>query len=396
MSKKRILEFISFAKIGGTEQSLLRFLHHASHDKYEFFVCVLLHADALNQEVSKLNIENISLNMRGYWDLSAWWKFYRFAKRKQVDLLRTYGLKADIIGRVIGRLLGIPVNITSVRSTDPWRKWYHVLLDVLTSGLTDLYLSNSEAGRMAIHQREGIPLSKILTIPNGIDLAKYKTDNTQLSEISATYKKMFGIAPTDRVIGIVANLCKMKGHKTIIDALPRIQKVFPNIRCFFVGRDDLYGEIHNYVREKDCEHTVIFTGFRRDIPDLLPVFEVFLLPSIWEGLPTVLLEAMAMKKPVVASSVGGIPEIVEDEKTGVLIPPQDPDALAEAVIFLLKNPDIADKMGQAGYERVRRNFSLDNTVAKTETVYDRLIEQKRGRNVSMPSTIYIIHGKHDN
>lgn len=379
MGKKRILEFISFAKIGGTEQSLLRFLRYASHDKYEFFVCVLLQEDILNQELSKLNIENINLNMRGYWDLSAWWKLYQFAKNKHIDLLRTYGLKADLIGRIVGRFLKIPVNITSVRSTDPWRKWYHVLLDLLTSGLTDLYLSNSEAGRMAVHQREGIPLSKIFTIPNGIDLANYKTDNAKLLEISTIYKQMFEIASSDRVIGIVANLCKMKGHKTIIDALPRIQEVFPTIKCFFVGRDALHGEIRNYVRKKQCEHTIIFTGFRQDIPNLLSMFEIVLLPSLWEGLPTILLEAMAMKKPIVASAVGGIPEIVEDGKTGMLIPPRNPDALAEAVIFLLKHQDIAYKMGQAGYENVRRNFSLDDTVAQTEAMYDQLIEQRIGR-----------------
>jgi glycosyltransferase involved in cell wall biosynthesis len=376
MSKKRILEFASYAGIGGTQTMLLEFLRRASHDKYEFYVCVLLEPGFLNDEVSKLGIEHTSLNMKGYWDLTAWWKLYQFAKGKQIDLIRTYGLKAHIIGRIVGRILGIPVNITSVRNTDPWRKWYHAFLDFLTSRLTDLYISNSEAGRIATHRREHIPLSKIITIPNGIDLTNCVPRISQMPGTSGSdmYRQEFGIPPTTHIIGIVANLRKQKGHKTIVDALPLIQEKIPDIVCLFVGEDLLDGEIQRYVRARHLERTVIFTGFRQDIPELLSIFDVFLLPSLWEGIPRAVLEAMALKKPVVVTAVGGIPEIVEPDRTGIFVPPENPKALAAAVVFLLNNPDIAVKMGQAGYEKVQRCFSLESVVAKTEEVYDRLIK----------------------
>ena len=349
---------------------LLEFLRCASREKYEFTLCVLLERGMLNEEAEKLGIETVSLNLRNYWDLSAWWKLYRFAKKRKFDLIRTYGLKAEIIGRIVGKLLGIPVNITSVRSTDPWRTWYHSWLDSLTSGLTDLYLSNSEAGRMATHRRERIPLSKIMTIPNGVDLSKWRWN------IFPTCHNSFGISSSIPVIGIVANLGRVKGHTTIIDALPRIQRHFPDVKCLLVGRDDLHGEIQGYVREKHFEDTVIFTGVRHDIPEILSLLDVFLLPSLWEGFPTALLEAMAMKKPVVASDVGGIPEMVESGKTGLLIPPGDPDALAEAVIFLLQHPERASEMGEAAYNKVRQDFSLDTLVARTEEIYEHLIMKK--------------------
>ena len=376
MSKKRILEFSTYAKIGGTQQMLLEFLRHASPSKYIFYLCVLLEYDLLNDEVTKLNIENTSLNMRRYWDLRAWWKLYMFAKNKQIDLMRTYGLKAHIIGRIVGKLLGVPVVVTSVRSTDPWRKWYHVLLDFVTSGLTDIYISNSEAGRMATHHREHIPLSKIITIPNGVDLSRYVLDTFEALHTSRTYRQQFGISATAPVVGIIANLRKMKGHTTIIDALVLIQKDFPDVRCLIVGDDFLNGEVHRYVQNKHLEDTVIFTGFRQDIPQILSMLDLFLFPSLWEGFPTAVLEAMALKKPVIASQVGGIPEIVEPDRTGLLIPPQEPRALADAVIFLLNNPEIATKMGQAGYERVQQYFSIDALVAKTEAVYEQLIREK--------------------
>ncbi len=348
----------------------LEYLRHTSHDKYIFYVCVLLEHGFLNESVSRMKIDNTSLNMRGYWDLRAWWKLYQFATGKQIDLIRTYGLKAHIIGRIVGKAMGIPINITSVRNTDPWRKWYHVWLEVLTSGLTDLYISNSEAGRIATHRRERIPLKKIITIPNGIDITNYPSPKR---ETILTYRQRLGLSEGDPVLGIVANLRAQKGHKTIADALLRIQGVFPAVKCLFVGADLLNGAIHTYVQAKGLRNVVIFTGSREDIPELLSVLDVFLLPSTWEGFPKSILEAMAMQKPVVASNVGGIPEIVEHQKTGIIIPPQDSNALTEAVIELLHSPERASQMGQFGYQRVKEHFSIDSVVKHTEAVYDQFL-----------------------
>ena len=355
---------------------LLEFLNKASYDKYTFYLCVLLEHGVLNEEVSKLGIENTSLDMRGYWDLSASWKLYNFAKDKQIDLIRTYGLKAHIIGRIVGKFLRIPVNISSVRNTDPWRKWYHALLDHLSSGLTDLYISNSEAGRLATHRRERIPLSKIITIPNGIDLTDYQYCNAHAHSIAAKYKQQLGISPHTRVLGTVANLREQKGHKTIVDALPLIQQKIPHVKCVFVGDDLLGGEIHRYIKERRLEDSIILTGLRQDIPQLLTLFDVFVLPSLWEGIPRALLEAMAMRKPIVTTEVGGIPEVVEADRTGVFVPPKDPKSLARSITFLLSAPDVAAKMGQSAYERIEQYFSLDAVVKATEDVYDRLIREK--------------------
>ncbi|MBD3306530.1 glycosyltransferase [candidate division KSB3 bacterium] len=373
MAKTRVLEFSTSAKIGGTQHMLLEFLRHASRERYDLYLCVLLAHDVLNDEAGKLGIPQTSLQMRGYWDLRAWWRFYHFARGKEFDLMRTYGLKADIIGRIVGKLLGIPVHITSVRSTDPWRRWYHVLLDVLTAGLTDLYLSNSEAGRLAVHQREKIPLSKIAVIPNGVDLVKFAP---RPSENASLQKTALGIPPNAPVIGSVANLCPMKGHTTIVDALPLIQDEFPEVRCLFVGMDFLQGAIQRYVRERQLEEAVMFTGFRTDIPRILSLFDVFLLPSLWEGLPNAMLEAMAMKLPVVASAVGDIPNVIEHQRTGFLIPPQNPHALAETVLGVLRHPEAASKIGHAGHDLIRRQFSLESVVTQTERLYDQLIERK--------------------
>lgn len=376
MDKFRVLEFSTYAKIGGTQKMLLEFLRHASHDRFAYYHCVLLAHDALIEEIGNLGIPQASLNMRGYWDIRAWWKLYLFIKDQQIDLMRTYGLKADIIGRIVGKLAGIPINITSVRSTDPWRKWHHVWLDRSTSNLVDLYLSNSEAGRLAVHQRERIPLSKIITIPNGIDIERFDPTKINAGRVHSL-REQFGLSSSTPVIGMVANLCQMKEHKTIIDALPRIQARFPRVKCLFVGADYLQGEIQRYVKEQHSEASVIFAGFQRDIPECLALLDIFLLPSLWEGLPTAMLEAMAIKRPVIATPVGGIPEILTDGETGLLIPTQHPDALANAVISLLESPDKAAALAEAGCHLIRTRCSIQTMAAQTEQLYERLILAKR-------------------
>lgn len=376
MDRLRIVEFVTYAGIGGMQQMLAQYLRHASHDRYELYVCALLERNWLLEEAEKLHIPQTALNFRGYWDLAAWWRFYRFLRGKQIDLIRTYGLKAHIIGRIVGRLAGVRVNITSVRSTDPWRKWYHVLLDRLTSGLTDLYISNSEAGRLITHQREQIALSKILTIPNGIDLAVFNP--AQIPQYRRSLRQEFGIDATAPVIGFVANFRKMKGHATLVDALPRIREQFPTIRCLFVGETfvkepDYEAELRQSVCAKGLDQVVVFTGVRHDIPAVLSLCDVFVSSSLWEGLPTAILEAMAMQRPVVATAVGGTPELVEEHVTGLFIPAQNPGALADAVLALLRDPEYAQRLGQAGYARVQRMFSLKAVVAQTEAIYARLL-----------------------
>ena len=379
MAKQRILEFATYAGSGGTQQEIVKLARHLSREKYAVTVSVLLAGGLLNEEAARLQLDTVSFGMRGYWDLAAWWKFYRFAKGKQFDLVRTYGLKGHIVGRIVGKLfLKIPVNITTIHSTDPWRTWYHALLDRLTAPLVDLHISNSEAGRLAAHRRERVPLEKIITIPNGVNFADYAPYLAERQAFSAKCRAEFGIPADAPVIGIVANLRKMKGHVTIVDALPQMLARAPHLKCLFIGEDLMGGEIQRYIHARGLEQAIILTGDRRDVPALLAALDVFLLPSLWEGLPTSIVEAMAMQTPVVASSVGGIPELVEHGVTGYLIPPQHPAALAEAVTHLLAHPELARQFGRAGYDRARRDFSMDAVVAKTEAAYDRLLAQ-RGR-----------------
>lgn len=381
MNAPRILEFLTYSGIGGTQQVFLEFMRRASHHRYSYTVGTLLWHDWLNDELTRMQIPNFTLNMKGYYDARAWWNLTRFLRTHSIDLIRTYGLQAHLFGRICGAFAGVPVHITSIRSTDPWRKWHHSTLDRMTSGLTDLYLSNSEAGTRMTRQREGIVPRKTMTIHNGIDVEFVRSKAIDRPEIAAQYRRELGIDLSAPLIGIIATFRKMKGHAVLIDALPDVLRAHPSVKCLFIGgafvaEPEYEGELRQHVRSRQLEHAIIFTGFRRDIPELLSLLDVVVLPSSWEGLPSSILEAMALRKPVIASAVGGIPEIVVHEQTGLLISPQNPRQLADALLRLLSSPDMAVRMGQTGYERVKAAFSLDAMVAKTEAIYAELLCQK--------------------
>lgn len=382
MSQQRIVEFLTYGGIGGTQRMVLEFLRRASRKQFHISVCVLLERNWVNEEAAELGIDNTSLNMRGYGDLAAWARLYRWVRGNDVDLIRTYGLKAHLIGRIVGKIAGIPVNITSVRSTDPWRRWHHVALDRLTSGLSDLYIANSEAGADITHTRERIPRAKILTIPNGIDLERF-SGSIAPARLKAL-RQEFGIADDERMIGMVANFRKMKGHATLIQALPQILTHCPDTRCVLIGEPFVnepayHQQVVELVRQRGLTDRVVFTGPRNDMPALLALLDVVALPSWWEGVPASVLEAMAMSRPVVASAVGGTPEIVEHNHTGLLIPPKDSVQLAEAIVALLQSPALAARLGLAGQRLVRRRFSLDAMVSATERIYDHLISTYKKR-----------------
>jgi glycosyltransferase involved in cell wall biosynthesis len=172
-----------------------------------------------------------------------------------------------------------------------------------------------------------------------------------------------------KTIGIIGRLAAVKDHKNLINAFKLAREKLKNIELMIVGDGPLKQELESYVQEMGLAESVVFTGARRDIAQLLSGFDIFILSSLDEGMPITLLEAMAAGVPVIATKVGGIPEIVVDGKTGFLVPPQAPDKLAEKIYLLLENGKLADLMGKEGRKSVDENFSIGKMVSKYEAIY---------------------------
>jgi len=210
---------------------------------------------------------------------------------------------------------------------------------------------------------------KTQTVYNAVDLSRYDDRGDRRSEIAADGRP---------VIGYVGNVWPAKGVHTLIEAMPRVLRTHPSALLVIVGRDpsetnDHMLEFRRLVKERNIEPHVVFTGFRRDVPAWMRTFDVFALPTRHETFGKVVVEAMAAGRPVVASAVGGIPEIISRPEWGTLIPPDDPEATAQAIIRYLDAPRLAEETGRAASKHVRSHFSLNSMIQKLESVYSELL-----------------------
>ena len=214
----------------------------------------------------------------------------------------------------------------------------------------------------------GIAQGKILLIENGIDLERF-TNNAPPEAI----KESLGIEKDALVVGTIGALTKEKGHQYLLRAVLKVIRIYPQAIFLLVGDGIERPSLEKTVSSLGIKDSVIFAGMRKDVPKILSIFDVFVLPSLNEGLPMALLEAQGAQIPVIASYVGAIPDVLQDGVTGVLIPPKDPQAIAEAIIMILSDKQLASRIAKKGFERVRDNFSAERMARKYLSLYYELL-----------------------
>ena len=220
----------------------------------------------------------------------------------------------------------------------------------------------------AIEQKirdEGRDTVPVTLIYNGVDLERYDHQ-----EACCTLPEEYGMEPGSQIVGVVARLEPEKGHPTLVEAWPKVLRAVPDSYLLIVGEGSRRDALEAQARELRIAHRVVFTGRRDDVPAVTAALDVAVLPSYREAQGLTILEAMALSRPVVASDVGGIPEMIEDGKTGLLVPPRDADALAAAIVRLLTNHPLADTLGRAGHDMVHDRFCIELMVSATESIYD--------------------------
>jgi glycosyltransferase involved in cell wall biosynthesis len=227
------------------------------------------------------------------------------------------------------------------------------------------FICASEAIRhMLIEQ--GVPASNAITVHEGIDLAHVD------AAPPANVHEMFWLPHKAPLVGNIGALVPHKGQRHLIEAAAMVVREVPDARFLILGEGDLKASLEKQIADAALTKHVLLAGFRPDVLSILKGFDLFVMPSVTEGLGTSLLDAMACAKPIVASRVGGIPEVVRHGETGLLVPPKDSRDLAASIIRLLLDPALAARFAQAGLARVREKFSLERMVAGTLEVYARL------------------------
>lgn len=292
----------------------------------------------------------------------------RYLRRGRFDLVQTYGLRADVVTRWAAGRLGIPV-VGSIASTESWRRRPHVWLDRMTSGPVAIWISVCHATARRFMEREGFPHERIRIVYSGIpDAPPPDADQRQAA------RRGWGLKTEVPVIGVVANLMPPKGYPVLIRAMAILREEFPDIVCLCAGRDASEGRIPRLAREEGVESHFRWLGFQADPAPVRAAADLIVLASHWEGLPVTLIEAMREARPIVATTVGGVHEMIEDGVQGLLIAPGDPLALAQAIQRLLNNPERRARMGAAARRRFEERFRVECMMNQTLEVYNEVLK----------------------
>lgn len=358
--------------VGGTEGQILEISSRLDRGRFDVTVCGLKGDDIIARELRSRGIRVITLDGRRMWNIGVLYKLLRVMRGERPEIVHAFLFWANVASRVVGRLLRVPVLISSYRSVGAWTTWHRRVLDRLTARLADAMTCCSEAVRQLAVAHLGGRSEKYVTIHNGVDVQGFDSHR-------ALTRSELGLREGDRVIGTVCRLIEpMKGLSVLLHALSRLvgSSALPPCQLLIVGEGPAFTQLRCLSQKLGIDPCVVFAGARRDIPSVLSQMEVFVLPSLYEGFGIAIVEAMAAGRPVVATAVGGIPEIVIHGETGLLVPAGDPLALSAAIQDLLSHPAKARMFGERGQRRARERFAIESVVKRHEELYETLLAQR--------------------
>ncbi len=289
--------------------------------------------------------------------------FFLFLKKYKIDILLTYHFGSDVWGTFWGHLAGVRTIISNRRDMGFWRNNLHILAyKFINRWVNKIIVVSSSIKDMIIH-KEGYPSGRIEVIYNGVEFTK------QLVKDLSTIRRSLEINDNEIVIVHVANLKPVKGHKYLLEAFASLCHQHPDLKLLLVGRDDLNGELQSMARRFGVLGKTLFLGQRKDVADLLAIADICVLPSLSEGMSNAVLEYMSAGKPVIATKVGGNPELIQDGFNGLLVEKENYKQLENALQILINDPGKRTLMGSNGQARVRQEFSLPTMIERYETVF---------------------------
>jgi glycosyltransferase involved in cell wall biosynthesis len=283
------------------------------------------------------------------------------------DLVHLHSrIGADVMGGIACRLEGIPV-VHSRRQDNP----EHRLAVALKYRLHDRVIAISR-GIGNVLLSEGLPRAKLRVVRSAVDWVRFARPCRRI-EVCAS----LGVLPQARLVGVVAQLIERKGHRFLIETLAPVVSEFPDLRVVFFGKGPAEKDLRRRIAVAGLGDHILLGGFRKDLPDILPCLELLVHPATMEGLGVSLLQAASAGVPAIASDAGGMPEAVRDGVNGLLVPPGDVAALGRAVSTLLRDRELARRLGEGGQQLMRREFSVDAMVEGNLAVYRELVPEGR-------------------
>ena len=359
--------------VGGTELQLLRLLRGLQHD-FELTVVCMREGGALIGDVRRAGAYVRNARGRGGWDFTTYRSIRHVFRAHMPHILHTFLFGFDLWANLAARHAGVPVIISSRRELAVWQKRRHLFMQRRANRYVDCIVANSQAVAAYAGAREGADPALFRVIPNGLNAAEFvsKLDRVQL-------RKRYRIPGSAKhVVGMVANFSPVKDHGLFVEMAARLLRRRNDVHFLFVGTGPLLDSVHNQIQRRNLRPHFDRIITMNEMADVLAVFDVSVLCSKMEGFPNAVLESMAAGVPVVASAVGGIPELLRDGETGRLVASRNPDDFADAVNRLLDHPEERESLGRTAASWVREHLAEEKMVQAYRNLYIELLQRKLG------------------
>ena len=371
----KILLVITGLAVGGAETQLVRVATRLKQRGWDVRVVTLIPPRAYVDVLEQAGIPVTTLGIRDKRPaLRPVWRLARIIREWKPVVAHSHMVHANLLTRLTSLLAPVPVLVCSaesIREGGRLRDWLYRLTDPLC----DLTTHVCEAGAQRYIRERMVPSHKMRVVYNGVDVEQFRPDGQVPQRI-----RQEADAGEQFVWLAVGRLDKPKDYPTLLRAFSRLCRVRDRTVLWIVGEGPLREELHHLMRDLNLQHRVRFWGVRSDIPSLMNASDAFVMSSSWEGLPLALIEAQACGLPAVVTDVGGNAEIVVKEETGFIVPPQNPEALAEAMLRLMALPvEMRQQMGTLARQRVEQQFSLESVVTQWENLYHELLQTKNRR-----------------
>jgi glycosyltransferase involved in cell wall biosynthesis len=374
----RILHLISTLEAGGTELAMIRLIRSLDPMAYRFRVAWLRGAVALDREIeTATDAPPLPIGLRAKIDPRALLRLCRLVRQEGFDLVHTHMDLADYYGAAAARFMGTALvsskqNADEFRTRRTWKRPPFLLLERASYASADAVIAVSHGLVDFLEKAEALPRHKTVVIGNGVDPAiAYKAPSRDEA------RRLLGLSPRTPVLGTAGRLAEQKGQIDLLRAMPPIRAALPGACLLIAGEGPWRGTLEEEARRLGLAEAVRFLGHRKDVLSVLRSLDLFVLPSLWEGLPQALLEAMVLSLPVVATRCVGVEETVTDGETGRLVPQHDPEAIAAAAIDVLRDETLGRRLGEAGRTMVLERHAQDKVAAQVDRLYRDILERRR-------------------
>ena len=386
--KIKVAHIIARMITGGADENTLFTVQNLDKDRYEVD---LIMGEEFNESVfdkvknnnfNKIQIKGLKWKLNFLHDPIVLLKLIKVLKRKRYDIVHTHTTKAGILGRIAAYISGVPVIIHGLHGStfqafnSGLLNWLLFLFERLTGRFTDAYISVSGVLSEKYIEKGIGKKENYHTVYSGMELGKFYDVKEKID--CRKKQRELGIDSEDFVIGNVARLEKRKGHKFLIDAFKNIVKKQKNshIKLLIIGEGNKKEYLENYVKELNLGDKVIFTGYREDVEELMAVMNIFVLTSLREGLPRVLVQAAAVGMPSVAFNVDGVSEIIKDNYNGFLLKVKDVEQLENRIMKYMNNKELVLLHGRNGREFIENKWSIKGMVDRIDKIYQKLTTEK--------------------